>query len=73
MSPPASPKSDENDDDDDKRAKSQRVLRALRMEIEFLHFLSYDLTLTDPASLIVWAQQLQKQKATTENTPHATQ
>ncbi|KAI7879997.1 hypothetical protein K492DRAFT_117510, partial [Lichtheimia hyalospora FSU 10163] len=36
---------------------TQQALRALRMEIEFLHFLQYDLTCYDPTSLVRWAHQ----------------
>lgn len=36
---------------------TQQALRALRMEIEFLHFLQYDLTCSDPTSLVRWAHQ----------------
>lgn len=36
---------------------TQQALRALRMEIEFLHFLQYDLTCSDPTSLVRWAHE----------------
>lgn len=32
-----------------------------RMELEFLHFLNYDLSLTDPMSLVNWAQEYSSQ------------
>ncbi|KAJ8656547.1 hypothetical protein O0I10_007870 [Lichtheimia ornata] len=36
---------------------TQQALRALRMEIEFLHFLQYDLTCSDPTSLVRLAHE----------------
>lgn len=36
---------------------SERHFQILRMELEFLHFLNYDLTLSDTLKLIHWAQK----------------
>ncbi|KAI8137489.1 hypothetical protein BJV82DRAFT_525188 [Fennellomyces sp. T-0311] len=62
VSPPASPKSEsecaQSPPEQQATSKSQRALRALRMEIEFLHFLNYDLTLSDPVGLVEWAHRL---------------
>ena len=71
VSPPASPKSqcsqpeksqDQQQQQHQQRqendaSKSQRALQALRMEIEFLHFLNYDLTVSDPVGLVEWAHR----------------
>lgn len=35
---------------------NERHFQILRMELEFLHFLNYDLSLTDTLKLIHWAQ-----------------
>lgn len=56
-SPPASPKSVRHLPPLPPLPPNQRALRAARMEIEFLHFLNYDLTLSDPVRLITWAHQ----------------
>ena len=60
VSPPASPKSEcaQSPPEQQATSKGQRALRALRMEIEFLHFLNYDLTLSDPVGLVEWAHRL---------------
>ncbi|KAI9491758.1 hypothetical protein BDB00DRAFT_873968 [Zychaea mexicana] len=68
VSPPASPKSCASSPEQQKKqlsslqqqqqdSQSQRALRALRMEIEFLHFLNHDLTLSDPVGLVEWAHR----------------
>ncbi|KAI9244114.1 hypothetical protein BDA99DRAFT_529451 [Phascolomyces articulosus] len=69
VSPPASPKSTHCSqplpsnsssttvEEESSYNKHQRALRALRMEIEFLHFLNYDLTLSDPVALVEWAHR----------------
>ncbi|KAI9316639.1 hypothetical protein BX666DRAFT_1945333 [Dichotomocladium elegans] len=54
LSPPASPKTQR----EPSLETSRRALRALRMEIEFLHFLSYDLSCVDPISLVYWVRQI---------------
>ncbi|KAI9469082.1 MAG: hypothetical protein EXX96DRAFT_590382 [Benjaminiella poitrasii] len=69
-SPPTSPKSFASHSDPLKyhyfrstheqtsSSKSQeRQFQILRMELEFLHFLNYDLSLSDPLKLIHWAQK----------------
>jgi hypothetical protein len=33
----------------------ERYLKIMRLELEFLYFLDYDLTTADPAKLICWA------------------
>ena len=68
VSPPASPKSQcsqpeksqeqqQQQQQENDASKSQRALQALRMEIEFLHFLNYDLTVSDPVGLVEWAHR----------------
>ncbi|KAI7901182.1 uncharacterized protein BX663DRAFT_487763 [Cokeromyces recurvatus] len=67
-SPPTSPKSFSQSDpfkyhyfqsSNQKESKTtqERQFQILRMELEFLHFLNYDLSLTDTLKLIHWAQK----------------
>ncbi|KAG2220816.1 hypothetical protein INT45_004477, partial [Circinella minor] len=89
VSPPASPKSQcsqpeknqqQQQQQENDVSKNQRALQALRMEIEFLHFLNYDLTVSDPVGLVEWAhrpatkaqQQQQQQQIVDEPSPAST-
>jgi hypothetical protein len=44
---------------------ADRHFQILRMELEFLHFLNYDLTLRDTLRLIHWAQKFEEDAAKT--------
>lgn len=41
-----------------------RNIRIARMELEFLHFLNYDLSVQDPVTLIKWAQNYEQKEET---------